>query len=211
MERRRKREEERRRRIREEEERRRKEEEERRREEEEFERKLAETEANKPKYNGRQQYQEEDPYGSYSSPHHKDSTYRRYSPEEQYQPTPPPKPKPVRVQKRPPPKQSAQVKRTPSPQFTTNDISMYENASKDDDAYAEGKIKLIPCSNCGRKFAADRLQRHKNACGNLTKKRKVMDPTKMRVAGTEMEKYTESRHRSRTPPVSHFYYIPYIS
>lgn len=198
MERRKKREEERRRRMKEEEERRRKEEEERKKEEEEFQRRLAETEANKPKYNARPQHQEED---FYTSSNKIDSTYRRYSPEEQYQPTPPPKPKPARVQKRQqPPKHPAPVERSPSPQFTTNDISMYEKASQDADAYADSKIKLATCNNCGRKFAADRLQRHKNACGNVTKKRKVMDPTKMRVAGTEMENYADSRNRSKTPP-----------
>lgn len=79
---------------------------------------------------------------------------------------------------------------------------MYEKASQDADAYADSKIKLATCNNCGRKFAADRLQRHKNACGNVTKKRKVMDPTKMRVAGTEMENYADSRNRSKTPPVN---------
>ncbi|XP_062588688.1 zinc finger C2HC domain-containing protein 1C-like [Saccostrea cucullata] len=204
MERRRKREEERRKRMKEEEEKRKREEEERRiqeeerrvQEEEEFQRRVAETRANKANsYNTRQPYENEDPYSS----RYDDRTYRRDSPAEQYQPTPPPKPKPARVQKRPPPKHSARVERTPSPQFTTNDISMYENAAMDSEAYAGGKIQMAKCSNCGRKFAADRLQRHRNACGNATKKRKVMDPTKMRVAGTEMEQYT-GKNRSKTPP-----------
>jgi hypothetical protein len=204
MERRRKREEERRRRMKEEEERRRKEEEERRiQEEEEHQQRLAEIKASQKKSQRvRQQYPEdEDPY----SHRYEENTYRKESPVEQYKPSPPPKPKPkvARVQKRQAPRNPAPVERTPSPQFTTNDISMYENAAMDSDAYAGGKVKLVACSNCGRKFAADRLQKHRNACGNLTKKRKVMDPTKMRVAGTDMEKYSDSRHRSKTPPVSY--------
>ncbi|KAJ3416819.1 hypothetical protein HDV05_008404 [Chytridiales sp. JEL 0842] len=50
------------------------------------------------------------------------------------------------------------------------------------------QIDLIPCSQCGRKFAKDRLQKHEDICGN-TRNRKTFDPKKMRWKGTEVEGY----------------------
>lgn len=72
---------------------------------------------------------------------------------------------------------------------------MYEKVSQDVDVYVDSKIKLVICNNCGRKFVVDRLQRYKNVCGNVIKKRKVMDLIKMRVVGIEMENYVDSRNR----------------
>eukprot|EP00163_Fabomonas_tropica_P012404 TRINITY_DN23694_c0_g1_i1.p1 TRINITY_DN23694_c0_g1~~TRINITY_DN23694_c0_g1_i1.p1 ORF type:complete len:455 (-),score=81.32 TRINITY_DN23694_c0_g1_i1:133-1497(-) len=46
---------------------------------------------------------------------------------------------------------------------------------------------LVPCNVCGRKFAPDRIDKHENACKIAHKKRKVVDPSKMRTAGTEMK------------------------
>ena len=48
----------------------------------------------------------------------------------------------------------------------------------------QSHLKL--CKNCGRKFAAERLNIHMKTCGH-EKKRKVFDMTKMRVKGTEAE------------------------
>ena len=43
---------------------------------------------------------------------------------------------------------------------------------------------LAECSNCGRKFASERLRVHMNVC-TKQKTRKVFDMTKKRVEGTE--------------------------
>lgn len=49
---------------------------------------------------------------------------------------------------------------------------------------------LTPCRNCGRNFATDRVSRHESICKKTaTKKRKVFDPVKHRVEGTEAAKY----------------------
>ncbi|KAJ8963135.1 hypothetical protein NQ318_018600 [Aromia moschata] len=49
---------------------------------------------------------------------------------------------------------------------------------------------LAECGYCGRRFAADRLQKHEDICSKTgKKKRKVYDATKHRVAGTELETY----------------------
>ncbi|TPX55207.1 hypothetical protein PhCBS80983_g05514 [Powellomyces hirtus] len=46
-----------------------------------------------------------------------------------------------------------------------------------------------PCPNCGRKFAEqERLDKHAVACSKL-KPRKVYDPLKARIKGTELEQY----------------------
>lgn len=119
-------------------------------------------------------------------------------------PSPPKHAKPAAARmKRPAPrKQEPQYERTESPprDFTV-DLSMYENADKEEGAFE--KVKLVPCSKCGRKFAADRVQRHMNSCDNLTKKRKILDPTKIRTTGTDMEQYNRNpAARAKTPPVS---------
>ena len=49
---------------------------------------------------------------------------------------------------------------------------------------------LAECKICGRNFAKDRLEVHEKICSKTTqKKRKVFDPTKQRVKGTEAEQY----------------------
>ena len=83
------------------------------------------------------------------------------------------------------------------PTSNANDyLAMAQNA---DDA-APQKLNLIPCNICGRKFAADRLDKHRNACEKASqKKRKVFDATKMRTDGTEAEQFV--KHRAPSPKV----------
>ncbi|CAG0887449.1 unnamed protein product [Darwinula stevensoni] len=51
---------------------------------------------------------------------------------------------------------------------------------------------LATCHICGRHFAPDRLGKHEEICEKTSqKKRKVFDPTKMRVQGTEAEKFAK--------------------
>ena len=60
------------------------------------------------------------------------------------------------------------------------------------DGEATGTVVLKPCPNCGRKFAAERLAKHAKVCKDSAKKlakRKVFDPVKMRVDGTEQAQY----------------------
>ena len=55
----------------------------------------------------------------------------------------------------------------------------------------EGSIpEKVPCPNCGRGFASNRIQQHHTICvKNQQKKRKVFDSTKHRLQGTEAIKY----------------------
>ena len=49
---------------------------------------------------------------------------------------------------------------------------------------------MAACKVCGRHFATDRVEKHESICKKTsTKKRKVFDPTKMRMQGTEAEPY----------------------
>ncbi|KAK3092885.1 hypothetical protein FSP39_008388 [Pinctada imbricata] len=200
MERRRKREEERRRRMKEEEEQRLRDEAERRiREEEERERQQ------------QNQYSHREDYSARNKP------TRRFSPKSMYeddmssyktQPTPPPpQTKPVRVQRKavkphpPPPQPPPPREQSPAlPAPSNQDLSFFLAAANDPEAHASGRTNLVSCSNCGRKFASDRIQKHKAACGNVTKKRKVHDPSKMRVAGTDMENYYSSSKKQKPQP-----------
>jgi hypothetical protein len=49
---------------------------------------------------------------------------------------------------------------------------------------------LTECRICGRNFASDRIAKHQEICTKTTKKkRKVFDPIKQRVKGTEAEAF----------------------
>ncbi|CAG7725520.1 unnamed protein product [Allacma fusca] len=49
---------------------------------------------------------------------------------------------------------------------------------------------MSECKICGRCFATDRIEKHETICKKTTnRKRKVFDPTKMRMQGTEAEPY----------------------
>nr|CAD7257524.1 unnamed protein product [Timema shepardi] len=49
---------------------------------------------------------------------------------------------------------------------------------------------LVECQVCSRRFATDRIQQHQEICARTgQKKRKVFDPVKARVKGTEAEAY----------------------
>ncbi|XP_078675915.1 uncharacterized protein LOC144913297 [Branchiostoma floridae x Branchiostoma belcheri] len=75
------------------------------------------------------------------------------------------------------------------------DLAFYIEAAEGSE---EVPLNLTPCPNCGRKFAVERLAKHQKACSSM-KKRKVMDPTKMRTQGTEMEKYSDPRDKRPEP------------
>ena len=74
--------------------------------------------------------------------------------------------------------------------------NFYAQAADD----AAQKLNLKECSNCGRSFAADRIQAHQNACKHQ-KKRKVFDSTKMRVQGTEAEGFAKKKKPAKEPKV----------
>lgn len=57
---------------------------------------------------------------------------------------------------------------------------------------------LLPCSNCGRNFAEDRIERHQDICLNTSKKkRKTFDMTKKRVQGTDAESFVLPKGKKR--------------
>jgi len=54
---------------------------------------------------------------------------------------------------------------------------------------------------CGRYFAPDRIAKHESICKKVTtKKRKVFDPTKMRMQGTEAEPYIRHVSAKKAKP-----------
>ncbi|KAK6640934.1 hypothetical protein RUM44_012632 [Polyplax serrata] len=55
--------------------------------------------------------------------------------------------------------------------------------------------KLVDCKNCGRHFAANRIETHELICQNQ-KKRKPFDITLQRIRGTDAEKYL-SKNKNR--------------
>lgn len=60
---------------------------------------------------------------------------------------------------------------------------------------------LAQCPICTRSFAKDRLDKHKVICEKSgKKKRKVFDPVKMRVQGTESESYLR-KMKNKKPEV----------
>ncbi|KAK9891168.1 hypothetical protein WA026_013485 [Henosepilachna vigintioctopunctata] len=55
---------------------------------------------------------------------------------------------------------------------------------------------LLECSYCGRRFAADRVQKHEDVCSKTNKKqRKTYDAFKHRVQGTEIEQFCSGKKK----------------
>eukprot|EP01063_Lacrimia_lanifica_P014929 TRINITY_DN2151_c0_g1_i4.p1 TRINITY_DN2151_c0_g1~~TRINITY_DN2151_c0_g1_i4.p1 ORF type:complete len:885 (+),score=216.08 TRINITY_DN2151_c0_g1_i4:120-2657(+) len=53
-----------------------------------------------------------------------------------------------------------------------------------------GSVDLVPCSICGRRFAAERLAKHENVCRKTsTKKRRVFNSTRHRTEGTDAAQF----------------------
>ncbi|XP_021353479.1 zinc finger C2HC domain-containing protein 1C-like [Mizuhopecten yessoensis] len=188
-ERRKRKEEERRKKMKEDEEKRRREEKERREMEEEAKKKAEQhrkaLDQSRTRYESQYQDNGSEGYSSHMS------SYRA-------EPTPPPQPKPTRkpINRRPPQKQNPLAMSSdsvhdskPLPSARGGNLSLFEQAARMEGAFDTEHMKQVKCSNCGRKFNADRIDKHRASCGNLTKKRKVLDGTKMRIEGTEMEKY----------------------
>jgi len=65
----------------------------------------------------------------------------------------------------------------------------------------ESALDTVPCPNCGRGFASNRIQQHHTICvRNQQKKRKVFDSTKHRIQGTEAAKFfTPQKSQKSTP------------
>ena len=81
-----------------------------------------------------------------------------------------------------------------------SDARFYLQAAASSDA--KGSVgSLVPCRQCGRKFAQDRLKKHQDACVKANKPRKEFNAAQKRVEGTEMAKYA-GKNRKADPPVS---------
>lgn len=90
-----------------------------------------------------------------------------------------------------PPKRGAGPRRGFEPSSMPN-VPEYEDDANDD---------RVPCRYCGRKFAQDRIDKHEDACATASKKRRVFNSTKQRLAGTEAEGY--ARRVSKQPAKPH--------
>jgi hypothetical protein len=66
-------------------------------------------------------------------------------------------------------------------------------AAKSDD------VQFVLCDMCNRSFAADRIQKHQQICTKEPRRRKVFDPVKMRVQGTDFASYVNSDHKQQAP------------
>ncbi|XP_069494154.1 zinc finger C2HC domain-containing protein 1C [Ambystoma mexicanum] len=62
---------------------------------------------------------------------------------------------------------------------------------------AEADSELVPCHLCGRRFRAERLEKHATACSKMQNtKRKVFDSSKARAKGTDLEPYLYRKNRT---------------
>ena len=106
-----------------------------------------------------------------------------------------PKPKPAK-KRRPSPraKRASPEEELPPPSNANAYLEILEGAQ---DA-APRNVNLRPCPVCGRKFAQERLEKHRTACEKSKNKkpRKVFDATKMRTEGTEAAQYVKNRPRT---------------
>ena len=76
--------------------------------------------------------------------------------------------------------------------FGTHDLLESESQQSSD---------IVPCPNCGRAFASNRIQKHHTICvKNQQKKRKVFDSSKKRLQGTEAVQYFRSEKKQAPKP-----------
>lgn len=61
-------------------------------------------------------------------------------------------------------------------------------------------VQFVQCDMCNRSFTADRLEKHQKVCAKEPRRRKVFDPVKMRVQGTDFASYVNSEHKQQAPP-----------
>ena len=104
--------------------------------------------------------------------------------------------KPVPARKAAPPSPAPSQ---PGEQFfdTSGAAQFYEAAAAEAGPDAAGEqLELVPCALCGRRFAAERIERHQITCEKVQKKaakRKTFDASKMRTGGTEMAQYVNTK------------------
>ena len=87
---------------------------------------------------------------------------------------------------------------TPSPSYNTRHSSSASYSQPTEQSTEH--VSLVPCHNCGRSFAADRLAKHESICNKSGKQRKVFDSTKMRTQGTDAAKYNRPGARKAPDP-----------
>jgi hypothetical protein len=69
------------------------------------------------------------------------------------------------------------------------EVVIKESISKDYVPEQDKSMRLVPCSNCNRKFRQERIETHESTCFKLKKKRPKFDEQKMRLKDTEMETF----------------------
>ncbi|OXA60064.1 serine/arginine repetitive matrix protein 1 isoform X2 [Folsomia candida] len=85
---------------------------------------------------------------------------------------------------------SNSVRTTPSPAPVVGRPSPKPKSSPAPRPKGSPPPGMNECKVCGRFFAPDRIAKHESICKKVTtRKRKVFDPTKMRMQGTEAEPY----------------------
>lgn len=88
--------------------------------------------------------------------------------------------------------------RTPSPSYNLGRSSPALHSQPTEQATEQ--VNLLPCHNCGRSFAADRLAKHQSICIKSGKQRKTFDSTKMRTQGTEAAAFNRGGARRAPDP-----------
>ena len=120
------------------------------------------------------------------------------------------KPKFTQTKKRkpsPPPESPSEEEKLPPP----SDANAYLDILDGTADISPQNLNLRPCQVCGRKFAEDRIEKHRKACEKSKNKkpRKVFDTTKMRTQGTEVAQYVNNR--PKTPEVKKVdYFFNYV-
>ncbi|CAL1527587.1 unnamed protein product [Lymnaea stagnalis] len=82
--------------------------------------------------------------------------------------------------------------------LSVSDANYYAQAAASSEA--KGQVgSLAKCNICGRSFAHDRIQKHRDACAKASKPRKEFDSSKKRVEGTELAKYAGKAKKNEPP------------
>ncbi|KAJ3330083.1 Zinc finger C2HC domain-containing protein 1C [Kappamyces sp. JEL0680] len=74
------------------------------------------------------------------------------------------------------------------------------SSSSDSIPEKDPTMRLTKCSQCGRSFRLERIDKHTEVCGKSSRRRVVFDEKKMRVKGTDLENFKKPRSPDAGPP-----------
>lgn len=117
------------------------------------------------------------------------------------------------VEKKPTTLITTRISKTPPKEMSVNgNPKTTSSTTKENKTNPEKRVPtppgMVSCRICGRHFNQDRIEKHQEICAKtVKKKRRVFDPVKHRLRGTEAESMiAKIKNDTKRKPVIKFYF-----